>query len=391
MSRIPKIVMMLGLVVANPATAATCDAANLFNFSFSSQAAATLAYGSTYNYTASTSGGATRTFSVQITQNGMTSTLVAGNQMPNISTMITGSDATKVDLVVGGVFGSRTASMAGTTRVAIVTFTFATPIHSFSLAAHDVDYSDNQYRDWVQVSGSDGSTTYVPTITTPWGTGNNGTLPHTSASSSTTVGATTTPLSLSASQLGGSGLSGNNSDTGNFTANFAQPVTSVTLKYGNYPLTGIETITGQQAIGIGGISFCPMPSISMTKTSTPDTGALGAFNVPGNDAIYTIAVRNTAGSSVDANTIVISDVLPTGTTFNNTAFDGTTTLPFKIVSASGLTLSAANISYRKVGTSTFNYTPAAGYDPQVAEVRVVPVGEMPANSSFSIQFRAKIN
>lgn len=389
--RLPFTLAVLAAVIAQPAAAATCDAANLYSFSFSNQAAATLAYGSTYNYTAATPGGTTRPFSVQITQNGMTSNQVAGTQMPNISTMVTGADATKRDLVVGGVFGSRTSSMAGTTRVAVVTFTFATPIHSFALLAHDVDFTDNQYRDWVQVTGSDGTSTYTPVITTPWGTGNNGTLPHTSANSSATVGATTTPLSLSTSQLGGSGASGNNSDTGNFTASFAQPVTSVTLKYGNYPLTGTETTTGQQAMGIGGISFCPMPAISMAKTSTPDTGTYGAFNLPGNDTVYTITVTNSAGSSVDGNTILIGDVLPTGTTFKNAAFDGTTTLPIKINSPSGLTLSSANVTYRKSGTTTFTYTPVSGYDPQVAEVRIVPTGEMPANSTFSVQFRARIN
>jgi uncharacterized repeat protein (TIGR01451 family) len=385
----PAVAAAILALLSQQAVAASCDSANLFSFSFASQPAATLAYGSTYIYTATNSNGATQAFSILIAQNGMTSTLAGGAQMPNISTLVTGPDATLRDLVVGGVFGARTASMAGTTRLASVTFTFPTPIHNFSLTAHDVDFGANQFRDWVQVTAIAGST-YTPVLTTPWGTGNNG-LPTTSASSSLTVGPTTSPLSLSVSQLAGTATSGNNSDTGTFTANFAQPVTNVAFKYGNYPLTGTETTTGQQAIGIAGISFCAMPIISLTKSSTPAIGALGAFNLPDNDVIYTITVTNSGASSADGNSIVISDALPANTTFRNAAVDGTTVLPIKLTGPAGISLSSANVTYRKTGTSTFNYTPAAGYDPQVAEVRIVPGGELGANSSFSVQFVAKVN
>lgn len=379
------------LLVAGPAQAATCDASNLFSFSYASQPAATLSYGSTYNYNAANGFGATRPFSVQITQNGMTSTLAGGAQMPAISTLVTGPDSTQRDLVVGGVFGGRTASMAGTTRVATITFTFATPIHNFSITAHDVDFAANQFRDWVQVTGSNGTATYTPVMTSPWGTGNNGILPSTSVNSSITMGPATSPLNLTSSQLGGNAASGNNSDTGTFTANFPQPVTSITFKYGNYPLTGTETSTGQQAIGIAGISFCPMPAISLAKTSAPAAGPLGAFNIPDNDVIYTVTVTNSGGSSADGNSIVISDVLPANTTFRNSAFDGSTSLPVKLLGAAGLSLSAANISYRRVGQTTFNYVPVSGYDPLIAEVRITPTGELAANSNFSVQFRARVN
>jgi len=379
------------LLAAAPAHAATCTASDLFSFSYASQPAATLSYGSTYNYNATNGLGGTRPFSVQITQNGMTSTLAGGSQMPNISTLVTGPNATQRDLVVGGVFGGRTANLGGTTRVATVTFTFATPIHNFSITAHDVDFAANQFRDWVQVTGSNGATTYTPVLTSPWGTGNNGILPATSVNSSITMGPMTSPLNLSARQLAGNAAAGNNSDTGTFTANFPQPVTSVTFKYGNYPLTGTETATGQQAIGIGGISFCPMPVISVAKSSTPAAGPLGAFHVPDNDIIYTIAVTNNGGSSADGNSIVISDPLPANTTFRNTAFDGTTSLPVKLIGPAGLSLSAASLTYRQVGQTTFNYVPASGYDPLIAEVRITPNGELPANSNFSVQFRARVN
>lgn len=387
--------LVLGVLIllgaAQPALAGSCDAANTYSFLYANQPAATLAYGSTYNYTATSGSGATRAFSVAIAQNGLTSTTAAGVQMPAISTLITGPDATKLDLVLGGTFGQRTTSLTGTTNVVSVTFTFAQPIRDFSMTAHDIDFTSDQFRDWVQVTGSNGATTYNPVITTPWGTGNNGVLPKTTANSSLTVGATTSPLSLSVAQTGGTSASNNNSDTGTFYASFAQPVTSVTFKYGNYPLTSGEKNTGQQATGIAGISFCPMPSLTATKSSSPASGTYGAFNIPGNDVVYSLSVINSGGSPVDASTIVLSDLLPASTTFRNSAFDGTTSLPFKLTTSGGTTLTAAGLSYSRTGDATFTYTPVAGYDPLVDGVMIVPSGQLAANSTVTVQFVARVN
>lgn len=361
------------------AQAVTCDASNLFSFSFANQPAATLSYGSTYNYTATSGGGSSRAFSVQVTQNGLVNTQVASTQMPAINTMITGSDATRRDLVIGGVFGSRTADINSSSRVITVTFSFATPIRELALVVHDVDYTLNQYRDWFAATGSNGTSTYT------------GSLTFGSSNIAAVVGPASVPVAVASGAAVGTAVSGNNSEEGTINVSFAQPVTSVTLKYGNYPLQTGETTTGQQALGIASFSFCPMPVVSMTKTSAPVAGSLGAFNIPGNDVVYTLTVTNTGGSTVDAGTIVLADVLPTNVTFNNAAFDGTTTLPVKLVGSAGVTLSSAIITYRKSGGSTFTYTPAAGYDGQVAELRVIPGGTMAANSTFSIQFKARIN
>ena len=272
--------LVLGALIllgaAQPAFAGACDAANTYSFLYANQPAATLAYGSTYNYTAISGSGATRAFSVAITQNGLTSTAVNSIQLPAIGTLITGPDATKRDLVLGGTFGGRTTNITGTTNVVSVTFTFALPIRDFAMTVHDIDFTSDQFRDWVQVTGSNGATTYNPVITTPWGTGNDGVLPKTTANSSLALGAATSPLNLSVAQAGGTSASNNNSDTGTFYASFAQPVTGVTFRYGNYPLTSGEKNTGQQATGIAGISFCPMPALTAAKSSTPASGTFGA-------------------------------------------------------------------------------------------------------------------
>lgn len=381
------IVAMLG---ASPATAGTCTAANQFNFTYASQAAATLAYGSTYNYTATTSGGGSRAFSVQVTQNGLTNTTVNGNQMPAISTLVTGADATLRDLVLGGTFGARTTSIAGTTNVVTVIFTFAVPVRDFTMTVHDVDFSANQYRDLIQITGT-GAATYTPGLASPAGN-NNGSGSRTATGSSLSFGPVTTPTTITASQAVGVGAAGNNSNDGNITAIFAQPVTTVTVKYGNAPYTTGENTTGQQGIGIAGISFCPMPQLTVTKSSSPMSGTLGAYNLPGNDILYTLTVTNSGGSPVDATSIVLSDVLPTGVTFRNTVLDAPSNTPFSInAGSSGVGLSSSSPAYSNNGGSTYAYTPAAGYDANVRAVRVTPTGMMAANSSFSISFVARIN
>lgn len=378
----------LALVVP-VAARADCDSANRFVFNYSSRPAATLSYGQTYNYTATSGAGATRAFSVSITQNGLSSTQAAGVQLPLIGSLVSGASNAN-DFVFGGVFSGRTSSLSGNTRVITMTVTFAQPVRDFALVAHDVDYTADQFRDWVQVTGSDDTSTYTPVLSTPWGNGNGSGQSRTASGSSLMSGASSSPLTLLASEVGGTSSSDNNSDTGTVNVSFAEPVTTITFKYGNYPYTSRERSTGQQAIGIAGFSFCPMPSISVTKTSAPANGTYGAYNIPGNDVIYTLTVANSGGSPIDAGTIVLTDALPANTVFRNSAFDGTTSLPIKVVSSGGTTIAAANIAYSQAGSSSFSYTPAAGYDAQVGGIRIIPAGELAANSTLSVQFRARV-
>lgn len=382
--------LLLALAMLPAPAFAACPAANQYGFSYSNQAAATLAYGSTYGYTAATAGGATRPFTVAIAQNGLSSTQGAGVQLPAIGTLITGPDTSKRDLVLGGVFGGRTTSLSSGTRVITVTFTFTQPIRDFAATLHDIDFAANQYRDWVSVTGANGAATYVPVLTSPWGNGN-GSAARTATGSTVTFGPNATPILLSSDQAAGSATSNNNSDDGTISASFAQPVTSVTVRYGNASLTSNETATGQQAIGIAGISFCPMPDISVAKTSAPAAGALGAYNLPANDVTYTLTVTNNGGSPVDAGTIVLTDVLPAAMTFRNTVLDASSGTPFAIApGSSGVTLTSASPGYSSDGGATWSYAPASGYDANVKAVRVTPSGQMAPNSSFAVTFVARV-
>ncbi len=379
--------LLLALLPA-PA-AASCAAANQYGFAFANQAAATLSYGTTYSYTAVTSGGATIGFTAAIAQNGLTGTAINGTQMPAISTLITGADATRADLVLGGTFGSRTADLSSGTRAITVTFTFAQPIRDLAIVLHDIDFATNQYRDWLQVTGVGAGVTYTPAMSSPPGNSNATGGTRSATGSSVTYGPGATPIVLTQQQAAGSGISGNNSADGEVDISFPQPVTVVTVRYGNAPLVAGETATGQQAIGIAGLSFCPMPAITVAKSSAPIAGTYGAYDLPGEDVTYTLTVVNSGGSPVDAGAIVLTDLLPAGVTFRNVATGNGT--PFTLAAgASGVTLASGGATYSGDGGATWTYAPASGYDPGVKGVRVVPSGAMAANSSFAVSFVARV-
>jgi len=390
--------MTLALIAASAAAApakAACPANNQYNFLFSSQAATTLAYGSTYTYTATTPLGATQTFTVGFTQNGVTSVAVGGENRPNISASHNGGGTVNA-LVVGGILSGRTASITGTTRVMVTTFTFPVAVRDVTFTVHDVDFGANQFRDWLDISGT-GAATYTGAHVTPFGQ-NNGAGPYDNASSSLNLGPDTTPYSITAQQAVGVSNSDNNSTTGNITVSFAQPVTTVVIRYGNYPFTTGETTTGQQAFAINGVSYCPMPNISVAKTSAPYNDPLnGTTNpklIPGADLIYTLTVTNSNASSLDpADLPRLTDVLPSTLTFYNGDIDdgGPLTSNFEFVpGTSGLALAGSGITYSNNGGSTYAYTPAAGYDAAVNALRFAPTGTFAANSSFQIRFRTRI-
>jgi len=382
------------LLLASVPAQAVCDTNNTYGYSFTSTAA--MSYATTYNYTASNPLGATRPFTVAFTTNGLSSNQVNSQALPRVGNLITTSAGANT-LVVGGVFSGRTTSITGTTRVITITFTFTQPVRDFILSAHDADYTNDQYRDWINISGSDGVTTYTPTLTTPHGT-NNGTGPRTAANSSVRLGPGTTPFNMTAQQALGVGASDNNNvDTGDVTASFAQPVTSITMRYGNYPYQSGENTTGQQAMGISRIRFCPMPSIAIAKTSAPyivTAGSPDRFNAPGSDVAYALTVTNSGGSPVDASTLVLTDLLPPNVTFYNGDYNPAVSGmgPFELAAGtSGVTLPAGGRAYSSNNGSTYVYAPAAGYDANVDAVRLTPSGSMAANSTFTVRFRARIN
>ena len=376
--------------------AADCPTANQYSFTYATAPAATLSYTGTSTYTATNSAGQSQSFTVSFTTNGVTSSVVGGAQMPAINNLINDGGTTNNNLMIGAVFAGRTPSITGTSNVVATTLAFATPIRDLAVQINDIDFTGNQYRDWIYISGANGGSTYTPVITTPWGT-DNGAGAKTNASSSFALGPAATPFNQSANEGVGTSNSVNNSNTGTLTATFPQPVTSVTLRYGNYALQAGETATGQQAYGIQTVTFCPMPSLTLAKTnapwSDPQNGTNNSKLIPGADLIYTLTVSNSNSSPVDMSTTVLTDPLPAGVVFYNGDIDdsgpATTNYAFN-AGTSGLSFSPSGLSYSNNGGTNYGYSPTAGYDTAVNALRFAPVGTMAANSSFSIQFRARI-
>jgi uncharacterized repeat protein (TIGR01451 family) len=383
MSRRLVLAALIGVMLpVLPAGAATsCDSTNLYSFDFNNVASAQLAWGNTYSYTAANGAAATRTFTVNLTQNGLSNTAVNGITLPRIDTNPLTTTTGGRELTLGGVFSGRTASITGATRVIVTTFTFASPVRELSLTVHDIDYTNNQYRDWLWITASDGTNTYSdPALTLQ-------------PSSSARVGPGGTP-SLAANEAMGIGTSDNAAATGNIDILFNEPVTSISLRYGNYPFSTGEFSTGQQAMGISKLSFCPVPTLAVTKTSAPyDTTGSTRFAIPGADMVYSLTVTNSGGSRVDLNSLVLKDVLPANVSFYNGDFNSSSPGmgPFDLAAGtSAVTLPASGQSYSNNGGASFAYTPAAGYDSNVNAIRLIPSGTMAANSSFTIRFRARV-
>ena len=375
---------------------AVCPATNQFNFTFATATAATLDYAGTYSYTATNGLGQNQAIGVSFISNGLSSSIAGGQQMPAITTLINDGGTTNRNLVIGGIFTGRTADVAVNTRVAVIVFTFATPIRDFSVQVNDVDFTTNQFRDWLQITGVNGAASYVPSLTTPFGQSNATGGTRTNASSSQALGATTTPVTINSSQSVGTGASGNNANTGTITGSFIQPVTRIEVRYGNYPLQTGETATGQQAIGIQAISFCPMPQLTFAKSSTPFITAAAdprRFNAPGSDVVYSLTLTNSNSSPIDLNQVVLTDPLPAQVSFFNGDIDdaGALTTNYEFVpGTSGLTFAAGNLTYSNNGGTSYVYNPATGYDPLVTAIRLNPQGTMAANSSFTLRFRTRI-
>lgn len=384
----------LALGMATPALA-DCPAGNRYSFSFNSLTAQTLAYNTTYTYTATSTNLPSQTFSVLMAQNGLSSTTAGGEVRPNISSSHN-AGGTTLSLVLGGIFAARTPSITGATNVISTTFTFPSPVRDMAFNVHDIDFTSNQFRDWVNVTGT-GSATYTPTIATPWGQLNN-TGPYTNVSSSLTLGPVTTPFTVTAQQAVGTGASNNSSTTGTLNISFLQPVTTVTMRYGNFPYQTGESSTGQQALGIDGVSYCPMPTLTMAKSSVPwsdpQNGTTNPKLIPGGDLIYTLTVTNSNASDLaTADLPAIIDVLASTLTYYNGDIDdaGPLTTNFEFVpGSSGVTLTTAGVTYSNTGGASYIYSPTAGYDTNVNALRFAPGGTFAANSSFQIKFRVRV-
>jgi uncharacterized repeat protein (TIGR01451 family) len=170
-------------------------------------------------------------------------------------------------------------------------------------------------------------------------------------------------------------------------------------------VTAHEGVEGVTDLGVGTFQVVvPQPALTIVKSSTIISDPVNAANpkrIPNAIVGYEITVTNSGPGTVDSNTLVITDAIPTGTVMYVSTTSGNPVAFANGATASGLVFDyASNVSYSSAGASgPWTYTPvpdAQGFDPLVRAVRIAPAGVMNAasggnNPSFIIQFRVRIN
>ena len=126
------------------------------------------------------------------------------------------------------------------------------------------------------------------------------------------------------------------------------------------------------------------------------------FSVPGNDVIYTLEVTHRSGPGVDSGSVFLVDTLPSETVFFNGDADGSGPETGAIIATTDAPLLVfdpltdigfSDLVAKPGGLSDCNYTPVAGYDPNVRHVCFQPSGVFSSDlvdRSFSISFRTRI-
>ncbi len=396
MLRSINIAVAVCLVGASTSAFAACPANNRFELNFATAGAQQLDYATSYTATVTNPRGQSQTMGLAFSTFNLASNQFSGQTMPQISNIVNDGGTTNNNLVIAGVLAGRTTDVSANSRVVVVRFTFATPIRDFTVQVNDIDFTTNQFRDWIQINGINGASSFDPVITTPHGNNNASGGQRSATNSTLLLGPSSTPFAVTVRQAVGTSVNPNNANGGTITAEFAAPVTEVQVRYGNFPFTAGETATGQQAIGIQSVSFCPMPQVTMTKSSMPQSSVAtdpNRFNIPNSDVVYAVTVSNSDTSPVDLNALVLTDVLPPAITFRNSDFDdgGPIITNFEFVpGTTGLSMNSADIAFSNNGGSSYGYAPTAGYDAAINAIRLNPKGQMAANSSFTVRFRARI-
>ena len=134
------------------------------------------------------------------------------------------------------------------------------------------------------------------------------------------------------------------------------------------------------------------PNISVTKLSSVISDPISASNpkrIPGAIIQYIVTVSNSGTASPDANTIIVASDIDTSAE----EFDFTTGVVF----TDGTTTSAlamGTVVYSNDSGATYVYSPSAGFDPNITNVKVPTTGTFafggtPA-ASFSVKFYTRV-
>lgn len=383
---------------------ASCDSQNSFKLDWDSQATGTISSSVPQVYAVTNGAGAST--SVTLSFGGETSALAGFNfgssagfvTTPYIGVTNTGGLASSTEKTLGLAvgFGTLQSNIDSNVDVLVINFSFGVAVRDVQFTVLDLDSALLSSTDWIKVNGTGPSGSLVPAITSPFGN-NNSTNPGQTAPGVAVIGpSTAVSPNTGSKEVYGNGDATNTQNYGNVTASFAQPVSSVQVRFGNGPYSSLLGLLATQSFSIHDVSFCPMPTLALAKTASPFVTTAGdpaRFDAPGSDVLYALTVSNTGGSPVDGNSIILDDLLPGQMSFYNGDIDdaGPLTTNYEFVpGSSGLTLATGNLTYSNNGGSSYAYSPSSGYDAAVNAIRLKPQGTMAANSSFTIKFRAQV-
>ena len=126
-----------------------------------------------------------------------------------------------------------------------------------------------------------------------------------------------------------------------------------------------------------------------------DVADYDQITIPGAIVEYTILVSNPGSNPIDADSVIVSDPLPTQVALlaGDLGAPGSGPVAF-IAGGSGLTFAPADAEYSTDGTNWIGYVPVAGgdaTDPLVKAIRVNPEGVFNGGGAqFTLKFRARV-
>ncbi len=137
-------------------------------------------------------------------------------------------------------------------------------------------------------------------------------------------------------------------------------------------------------------------SKSSAPVSDPVNGSANPKLIPGAIVQYTLSVANTGPSTVDSNSIVLIDSLPTqltvGTASSPSFVQGSTSSALTFNTSTDIRYS--NAASPPTSFAACTYTPVSAYDPAVRYVCLNPKGTMAGSTgtppSFSISFNSQL-
>ncbi|MEM1051311.1 MAG: proprotein convertase P-domain-containing protein [Pseudomonadota bacterium] len=261
----------------------------------------------------------------------------------------------------------------------VLTMTLPRSFTGLQFSVFDVDFGNNQFADQLIVTGSNGGSAVIPTLT-------NGNVNVVSGNS-----------------VIGDGSAGNDEATGNVVVTFTQAVDTIVVRYGNASTAPADP--GQQGIGVQDIVVCnPFAELTVSKVSSliadPVNGATNPKAIPGATVEYLITVTNIGTDAVFADTVNVLDSGPADAKMCLISRSGGPVIFGDPSSNSGLTYTFSNlgstgddVEFSNDGGSSFAYTPVddgTGCDANITDFRVNPSGSFAGSGNFTIIVRYEI-